>query len=226
MFVSETMVRDLVTIHHDATISEARDLMQKKHVRHLPVVDSSGLLVGIFTDRDMRDAMPSILLDKESYENTLKKVLDHSISEVMTKDVMTIPIYYTIQDALMVIQKKKVGAIPVVDENGFLKGILSTRDLLASFVTVMGIGQPGTLLCILAKDQQGQMKKIVDIITEERISFGSVLVARYRDADKKGIFPYLLTNNVMNVKRKLLDAGFELIDPMKFYVSQFPKKMS
>ena len=150
--------------------------------------------------------------------------MGHSISEIMTKDVMTIPIYFTIQDALMVIQKKKVGAIPVVDENGILKGILSTRDLLASFVNVMGIGQPGTLLCILAEEKQGQLKRIVDIITAEKIAFGSVLVARYWDATKRGIFPYLLTNNVINVKKKLLEAGFELIDPMKFYMSQFSKK--
>ena len=150
--------------------------------------------------------------------------MGHSISEIMTKDVMTIPIYFTIQDALMVIQKKKVGAIPVVDENGVLKGILSTRDLLAAFVNVMGIGQPGTLLCILAEEKQGLLKKIVDIITEEKISFGSVLVARYWDTAKRGIFPYLLTNNVMNVKKKLLEAGFELIDPMKFYLNHLPRK--
>jgi len=224
MFISEMMVKDLVTIHHDAKISEARELMDKNHVRHLPVVDSSGMLVGILTDRDMRDAMPSVLLDKKSCKKTWDRVLGHSISEIMTKDVITIPIYYTIQDALMVIQKKKVGAIPVVDENGVLKGILSTRDLLASFVNVMGIGQPGTLLCILAEEKQGQLKKIVDIITAEKIAFGSVLVARYWDATKRGIFPYLLTNNVINVKKKLLEAGFELIDPMKFYMSQFSKK--
>jgi acetoin utilization protein AcuB len=224
MFISEMMVKDLVTIHPDAKISEARELMDRNHVRHLPVVDNSGLLVGILTDRDMRDAMPSVLLDKKSCQKTLDRVLGHSISEIMTKDVMTIPIYYTIQDALMVIQKKKVGAIPVVDEDGFLKGILSTRDLLASFVNVMGIGTPGTLLCILAEEKQGQMKRIVDIITEERISFGSVLVAHYRDSDKKGIFPYLHTNNVINVKKRLLEAGFELIDPMTFYVSQFSRK--
>ena len=224
MFISEMMVKDLVTIHHDAKISEARELMSKNNVRHLPVVDSSGLLVGILTDRDMRDAMPSVLLDKKSCQKTLDRVLGYSISEIMTKDVITIPIYFTIQDALMVIQRKKVGAIPVVDENGFLKGILSTRDLLASFVNVMGLGEPGTLLCILAEEKQGKMKKIVDIITDEKISFGSVLVARYWDKAKRGIFPYLLTNNVINVKKRLLEAGFELIDPMKFYMGQFSKK--
>ncbi|MDR3631177.1 MAG: CBS and ACT domain-containing protein [Desulfocapsaceae bacterium] len=224
MFISGMMAKEPVTIHPDAQISEARELMQVNHIRHLPVVDGSGALVGILTDRDMRDAMPSILLDKESYEMTLAKVLTHTVREIMTKNPQTIPVYYTIEDTLMVLQKKKVGALPVVDEDGGLLGILSTRDLLASFIDVIGLGEPGTLLCILADDRQGQMKKIIDIITEEKISFGSVLVARHWDKDKRAIFPYLLTNNVMNVKKKLLEKGYELIDPMKLYLSQISQK--
>jgi acetoin utilization protein AcuB len=224
MFISEMMAKDLVTIGVDAKIGEARDLMQNNSIRHLPVVDSAGKLAGILTDRDMRDGMPSILLDEASYEKTLEKVLDHGISEIMTKDPLVIPVYFTIQDTLMVIQKKKVGALPVVDEEGYLKGILSTRDLLASFVNVLGIGEPGTLLCILAEEKPGEMKKIIDVITEERISLGSVLVARYWDKDKRAIFPYLLTNNVINVKKRLMEIGFELIDPMKWYLEQLPQK--
>jgi acetoin utilization protein AcuB len=121
-------------------------------------------------------------------------------------------------------QQRKVGALPVIDEEGYLKGILSTRDLLKAFVNIMNIDEPGSLLCIQVQEQPGQMKKIVDIITEENISLGSVLVARFWDKDKRAIFPYLLTNNVINVKRKLLEAGFELIDPMEWYLDQLPKK--
>ena len=88
---------------------------------------------------------------------------------------------------------------------------------------VLNIDEPGTLLCIVVTEQSGQMKKIVDIISEENISLGSVLVSRNWDNDKRAIFPYLLTNNVINVKQKLLDIGFELIDPMKWYLDQIPK---
>lgn len=220
MFISGMMAKNLVTIHQDARISEARALMQDNHIRHLPVVDDAGGLVGILTDRDMRDAMPSILLEKKSYIDTLTMVLKHRVSEIMSKNPQTIPVYYTIEDTLVVIQKKKVGALPVVDDTGKLIGILSTRDLLGSLINVMGIGDPGTLLCILAEDKQGQMKKIIDIITEEKISFGSVLVARSWVKGKKAFFPYLLTNNVMNVKKKLLEKGYELIDPLQWYMKQ------
>lgn len=223
MFVSERMAVDLITARPDLKIAEARQLMVDKGIRHLPVVDDNGKLLGIVSDRDMRDAMPSTLLKKPDYEITLGKIGNYCVSDIMTRDMMTIYPYYTIQDTLLVMQKKKVGALPVIDEEGYLKGILSTRDLLKAFVNVMNIDEPGSLLCIIVDDKPGQLKRVVDIITQENISLGSVLVARYWDTAKRALFPYLLTNNVINVKKKLLDAGFELIDPMKWYLDQVPK---
>lgn len=224
MFVSERMAKKLVTVNPDTKLSEARKLMLDLNIRHLPVVNGEGLLVGIVSDRDMRSAMPSSLLGREEFEKALERILAHTVGEIMTENPLTISVYYTIQDTLLVMRQRRVGALPVIDENGYLKGILSTRDLLSSFVNVMGIGEPGTLLCILAKEQQGQLKKIIDIITDEKISLGSVLVSRTWDTDKKAIFPYLLTNNVANVKRRLLEAEFQLFDPMQWYLDQIPKK--
>lgn len=224
MFVSETMNTNLVSIAPDTKLSEVRTLMKDNNFRHLPVVEKDGKLIGIVTDRDMRDASPSSLLSEEEYQSTLDRVMEHTVSEIMTKDPLTISVYFTLQDTLMVMGSKKVGALPVVDEDGYLKGIMSTRDLLRAFVNVMGIGEPGTLLCILVNEESGQLKKIVDIVTEENVSMGSVLVARYWDEEKRAIFPYLLTNNVIKIKQKLLDQGFDLTDPMKWYLDQLPKK--
>ncbi len=101
--------------------------------------------------------------------------------------------------------------------------IISVRDLVRAFVNVMGIGEPGTLLGIVAEEKVGQLKKIVDAITEENVSFGSVLVARYWEEGKRAVFPYLLTNTVAPVKKKLQDMGFTLLDPMDWYLDQLPK---
>jgi acetoin utilization protein AcuB len=68
------------------------------------------------------------------------------------------------------------------------------------------------------------MKKIIDIITEENVSLGSVLVARYWDTEKRAVFPYLMTNNVTKIKERLIAQGFELLDPMSWYLDQLPKK--
>ncbi len=224
MFVIERMATDLITIGPDLTIGEAKRIMSENSIRHLPIIDDEGLLVGIVTDRDMRDAMPSTLKKKADYEETLAIIKNYKIQDIMTRDLLTIYPYYTIQDTLLVIQKKKVGALPVVDEEGHLQGILSTRDLLTAFVNVMGLDEPGTLLCILVEDKRGQMKKIIDIITEENISLGSVLTEKSWIEDKRAVFPYLHTNNVINVKKKLLDIGFQLIDPMKWYLDHSPQK--
>jgi acetoin utilization protein AcuB len=212
------MAKKLITVRPETLLSEVRDLMVQHNIRHLPVVDGEGLLVGIISDRDMRAALPSSLLGKEAYERALERVITHRAEEIMTANPLTVSVYYTIQDTLLMMRQKRVGAFPVIDENGYLKGILSTRDLLSSLANVMSIGEPGTLLCILAREERGQLKKIVDIVTEEKILLGSVLVSRTWDVNKKAVFPYLLTNNVARVKQRLLDAGFQLFDPMKWYL--------
>lgn len=224
MFVTELMKTDLKVVKPETTIGEAKALMETGNFRHLPVVDADDKVVGIVTDRDMRDAQPSSLLDEESYQKTLDKVLQHTVGEIMTANPITVAPYYTLQDTLLLIGQKKVGALPVIDEQGKLTGIMSTRDLLRAFVNIMGIEEPGTLLCILVSEQPGQLKKIVDIASEENVSLGSVLVARDWDTDKRAIFPYLLTNNVISIKKKLLAQGFELLDPMQWYLDHSTKK--
>ncbi len=224
MFVFEKMKTDLISVRPETKLAEAKALMQDNNFRHLPVVDGNDKLVGIITDRDMRDAYPSSLLTEEAYQRTLAEVMQHPVEKIMTRDPITISPYYTLQDTLLVIGQKKVGALPVVDEEGHLKGIMSTRDLLQAFVNIMGINEPGTLLCILVTEKTGQLKRIVDIVTEENVSMGSVLVARDWAQEKRAIFPYLLTNNVMAIKKKLLEQGFELLDPMKWYLDQLASK--
>jgi acetoin utilization protein AcuB len=70
------------------------------------------------------------------------------------------------------------------------------------------------------EEKIGQMKKIVDAITEEHVSFGSILVARHWDKNKRAVFPYLLTQNIAPIKRKLKKMGFTLLDPMDWYIDQ------
>ena len=223
MFVSRSMTRNVITIDKDATLFEAKEKMTTNGIRHLPVVDEQGVLIGIVTDRDIRSAMPSdVLSDIDSME-VKKSMTELKAKNIMTQNPITLSPAHTIQDALLLIQKIRVGALPVVDDLGRLKGIISIRDLVRAFINVLGIGEPGTLLCIPVEEKVGQLKKIVDAITEENISFGSILVARYWDEGKRAVFPYLLTQNIGHVKRKLLKMGYELLDPMEWYLDQLPK---
>jgi acetoin utilization protein AcuB len=223
MFVSRSMTQKVITTGPEASVFDAYEKMSQNRIRHLPVIDADGRLIGIVTDRDIRSALPYRMIKDPARTAEAEKVKDLKVMDIMTTDPRTIGPHHTIQDALVLIQELRVGALPVVDKEGKLRGILSVRDLLRAFINVLGIGQPGTLLCILVEEKVGQMKKIVDAITEEGISFGSVLVARYFEKDKRAVFPYLLTQNVARIKRKLKDLGYTLVDPMEWYLDELPK---
>jgi len=224
MFVSRSMTRRVATVGPEATIFEIQALMSEKRIRHVPVVEKDNKLVGIVSDRDLRSALPFRYFQEGIRPEEKAKLQGLRAKDIMTRKVFTISPGYTIQDALLMIQNSKVGALPVVDDDGRLRGILSVRDLLRAFINVLGIGQPGTLLCILVEEKVGQLKKIVDAITDMGVSFGSVLVARYWEEDKRAVFPYLLTQNVAHVKKRLQEMGYTLLDPMQWYLDQLPEE--
>ncbi len=223
MFVSRSMTRKVISVDPETKIFDAQELMQANNIRHLPVIEKDDKLVGIVTDRDIRSALPYSFFKKSLDELEKEKISTLRAKDIMSKKPITISPSYTIQDALIMIQESNVGALPVVDDKGKITGIISVRDLLRAFINVLGIGEPGTLLCILVEEKVGQLKKIVDAVTEENISFGSVLVARYWDENKRAVFTYLLTLNVAHIKKKLENLGFTLLDPMQWYLDQLPK---
>ncbi|MCU0588206.1 MAG: CBS domain-containing protein [Syntrophobacteraceae bacterium] len=224
MFIDKSMTREVITIQPEASIVEASERMEKHRVHQLPVVDQENVLLGIVTDRDIRSALPSDLLYDEEALKAQERASAVLVKDVMAKNVYTVSPANTLEDALLLMERKPVGAFPVVDEKNRVIGIISVRDLMRSFVNVLGIHEPGTLLCILAEDKLGTMKRIVDAISEERIPFGSILVARHWEEGKRAVFPYLLTLNVAHVKRKLEGLGFKLLNPMEWYLDQLPKK--
>lgn len=224
MFIDKSMTRNVVAVGPDVGILEAEELLAKHRVRHLPVIDKDNTLIGIITDRDIRSFMPSSVLSDEESARERGQMVHLKVKDAMTKDPVTVSPENTLEDAILLIQKMRVGAFPVVDREKKLRGIISIRDLMRAFINVLGIEEPGTLLCILVEEKLGQMKRIVDAITEERIPFGSILVARHWEEGKRAVFPYLLTNNVAHVKRKLEKMGYTLINPMEWTLDQLPEK--
>lgn len=222
MFIVNSMTKDVIVVEPESDILEAKEKMDRHRIHSLPVVEADNTLVGIVTDRDIRSALPSGLLSNQDSRREIEGLARIRIKNIMTKNPVTISPTQTLEDALLMIQEIRVGAFPVVDKGGKLKGIITKRDLLRAFINVLGIEEPGTLLCILAEDKLGTMKKIVDAISEERIPFGSILVARYWEEGKRAVFPYLLTHNVASLKRKLQKLGFTLLNPMEWYLDQIP----
>ena len=158
MFVSRSMTQKVVTIDKNADILEAKELMEQYQIRHLPVVEPDGLLVGMITDRDLRSALPSSFYKKDKEPAKIAAASSIKVKEIMSQNLVTLSPMDTLQDALLLMQKTLVGALPVVDEKDKLKGIISVRDLLRAFINVLGIGQPGTLLCILVEEKLGRFE--------------------------------------------------------------------
>ena len=224
MFIEKSMTRSVISVGPDAGLLEARELMNRHRIHQLPVVDRDNTLIGIVTDRDLLRAMPSGLLTEAEAQREPERLAQLTIGDIMSRNVITVSPLHTLEDALLLMERTPVGAFPVVDQQGKLIGIISVRDLMRAFINVLGIHEPGTLLCILAEDKLGTMKRIVDAISEERIAFGSVLVARHWEEGKRAVFPYLLSSNVAHVKRKLEKLGFQLLNPMDWYLDRLPKK--
>jgi acetoin utilization protein AcuB len=221
MFISRFMTKSVFTINSNADISEARRLMLRYRFRHLPVTRPDNTLIGIVSDRDIRSAMPSRYAHDPGLEDVDAQITTGIlVQDIMTKDPVCISLSSTIQDALLLIEKTRVGAFPVVDENLKVAGIVSDRDLLNAFLDVLGIKEPGALLGIVVDEKIEEMERIIHALITENISFGSILVYRNWSPGKRAVFPYLLSKNVINLKQKLRNMGYNILDPVEWYLNQ------
>jgi CBS domain-containing protein len=128
MQVKECMSTRPVTIHSDALVWAAVDLMRSRTVRHLPVVDRGGRLVGIVTDRDLRQVIfdPRI---QERMGTTPEAVRALTVREIMTWGVITARPTTEVREAARLMHERKIGALPVVERNAVV-GIVTESDLL------------------------------------------------------------------------------------------------
>jgi acetoin utilization protein AcuB len=221
MFISKFMTKDVVTLGRDSDIAEAKQLMIRYRIRHIPVTRPDRTLIGIVSDRDIRSAMPSKFFHDQGIEEIeTDRLTGVLVQEIMTKDPVSVSLSSTLQDALLLIEKTRVGAFPVVDEHLKVNGIISDRDLLNAFIHVLGIKEPGALLGIVVDENIEEMERIIHALISENITFGSILVYRNWSPGKRAVFPYLLTKNVVNLKQKLRDMGYDILDPIEWYIEQ------
>ena len=127
--VAERMARAVVTIRRDATTETAWNLMKSRGIRHLPVVDAEGRLIGIVTDRDLRQ----VPFGPESVGRAVPVGLP--IERIMTAAVISVRPDANLFEAARLMHEQKIGALPVV-EDGRLVGILTETDLLRALSTM------------------------------------------------------------------------------------------
>ncbi|PWU19394.1 MAG: hypothetical protein C5B48_13655 [Candidatus Rokuibacteriota bacterium] len=130
MQVRDLMSRQVVTIGTSDSCLEAVGRMHRARVRHLPVVNRDGLLVGIVTDRDLRHYLFSPGVFKEIGETAAEVLLDAvPVAEIMSTAVVSVRPQEELVDGARLMREEKVGSLPVV-EGGRVVGILTETDLL------------------------------------------------------------------------------------------------
>jgi CBS domain-containing protein len=127
MPVERWMRRPIVTIAVDTPVREAVTLMRERGIRHLPVLDAEGRLIGIVTDRDLRHVIFDVALGRVGDDS--EDGGDLPVREVMTWGVVTVAPTSDLRAAIGVMRERPLGAMPVV-EAGRVVGILTERDLL------------------------------------------------------------------------------------------------
>jgi IMP dehydrogenase len=109
------MIQDPITLHPDATVGEAQQLMRTNRIGGIPITNSMGILVGILTNRDLR----------------FEARHDMPVSALMTPaPLITAPVGTTLEQAKKILQKHKIEKLPVVDDQQMLKGLLTYKDLM------------------------------------------------------------------------------------------------
>lgn len=161
MLVKDRMKRDPVTVKKDDSFRYALKLIRKEGIRHLPVLEGKKL-VGILTDRDLRQAAPSPATTLEVHE--LNYLLERlKIEAIMTKKVITVGPDLGLLDAAKLLMAHKVGCLPVVEQEE-LVGIITEGDLLRAFVELQerAEGAPATELVV--EDRPGAFEAVTTAV--------------------------------------------------------------
>jgi len=203
MFVEDYMTSNPHVIAIDASLSEAQQLIHTHHIHHLPVLDDSGRLTGIISDRDVRSAV--------GFDKSLGAKL--LVSEVMTHDPITISAKSTIDEALKVFGMHRFGALPVVRFKE-LVGILSRSDLLRAFYLVLGLDVPGKRVEIALPNSMADLVHAFKALeTNEHALISAVVSRMRRDGSEPSLYLRIAEDYAKKIEKQLTDATMIVLEP-------------
>lgn len=210
-FMREKIRRNPITIGPDANFFEARSLIHDKGVRHLPVVDKGNHLIGIVTDRDVREAAPSdaTLLSVQELNYLLGKL---KVSAFMTpkEKLITINPNTLIEEAVKLMRDHKIGCLPVVEEEK-LYGIFTETDALDHLVDVFGLNQKGTRITVALEDKPGAMLGALEIFKKHNINIISVVTPSFLVDGKRIAAMRLQTEDIQEIVKELEKADYVVL---------------
>ncbi|MDY7032858.1 MAG: CBS and ACT domain-containing protein [Thermodesulfobacteriota bacterium] len=162
MLVKNWMTKNVITIDEDESMHTAIKLMNENNIRRLPVV-KRGKLTGIVTNLDINRESASKATSLAM--NELNYLIDKiKIKDIMTKkNLQTISLSDTIEEAAVIMLEKKIGVLPVV-EDGKLVGIITESDIFKVLISMTGVRRGGVQFAFELEDKPGSIKEVADIL--------------------------------------------------------------
>ena len=201
MLVKDRMSRNPVTVRDNTSIHDALKLMHESKVRRLPVLDKGSKLVGIVSEKDIVYASPSPATTLSVWEINylLAKI---TVSEVMTKKVITICEDCPIEEAARIMVDSKIGGLPIL-RGDRLVGIITETDLFKVFLELLGAREQGTRFTLLVPEKKGMLAAMTAKVNEAGgniVALGTFLgedptnrliTMKVQDVDKDKLWPKL-----------------------------------
>lgn len=208
MLVEDIMKQEVTTLSPDAPIADALKLLNEHHIRHIPIVDKEARVIGIVSDRDVRDASPSIF-EKSSDPKELK----HEIQTIMTQPVTTVHPLDFVEEIASIFYEEEFACVPVVRDEK-LVGIVTEKDMLYTLIQLTGTNVQSSQIEVKVPHQAGILLEVAHIFGERKVNITSVLVYPYRDNPNFKILVFRIqTMNPLPVVHDLKKVGYEVLWP-------------
>lgn len=216
LLVRNWMTEKLVTLSPETSVSEALTLCRERRIRHIPILEG-GHLVGVVTDRDLRDASPA--LGDPERASALQKI---RVGDVMTREVITTDPEDSIENAAQVMYEHKIQSLPVVTEGPVvdegsavaeeeLLGIVTSSDVMRALVTFVGLPEPGSRIEVQASNKAGALAEVAGKIQDLEVDIVSVLSAPdWSSSGKRTLMFQLVTTDPSSVIQSLKTDGYEV----------------
>lgn len=188
LLVENWMNPKVVTVDANDSMLDATKLMKEHNIRRLPVLEK-GKLVGIVTDRDLKRASPSDATTLEAHE-ILYLIANIKVREIMSKNPITVPWNYTVEEAAEILLQAKISGMPVMDNDGKVIGMITQTDLFKVFISLTGVGKRGIQFAFLLEDRAGSIKEVADVIRAHGGRMASIL-SSYEKAPEGHRYVYI-----------------------------------
>ncbi len=208
MLIEEIMNQDVVTLYPTQTLREAAATLREKKIRHIAVINEQRKVVGVITDRDIKQATPSNLLESDDYS-----VLDTPIERIMTKNPITGHPLDFVEETATIFYDNRIGCLPIVSK-GKLVGMITESDMLYKFIELTGVTQPGSQIEIRVPNKSGVLYEVSKVFYQHKVNVLSVLVyPDKKDETYKVLVIRVKTINPLKLVSALEKEGFDVLWP-------------